>query len=225
MCGRYTINVTLEELMQIFLVEQSNYPLKPNYNVAPTQTVPVILQEEGKRVLEGFHWGLVPFWAKDKKVGFKMINARAETVAEKPAFGRLLKSQRVIIPADGFYEWRKDGKEKQPFRFQLKDKSTFGFAGLWDEWTQPNGEKLRSCTIITTTPNAFVEDVHDRMPVILERDTVEAWLDPQTNKELLQNFLVPYPADKMIRYPVSKDVGNVKNNGADLLEEVALNSK
>lgn len=168
----------------------------------------------------------MPFWAKDIKVGFKMINARAETVQEKPAFGRLLKSQRVIIPADGFYEWKKEGADKQPYRFELKDRSVYGYAGLWDEWTQPDGEKLRSCTIITTTPNDLVKDVHDRMPVILEPSGVDTWLDPEnSDKELLQSLLIPLPAEQMVRYPVSKDVGKVANNGAQLIEKIEINSK
>jgi putative SOS response-associated peptidase YedK len=226
MCGRYTIYVDIDELMAIFSVDESRYEYKPNYNVAPTHTVPVIINEDGRRVLDGYRWGLVPFWAKDIKVGFKMINARAETVAEKPAYGRLLKSQRVIIPADGFYEWKQESGGKQPYRFTLRNKSAYGYAGLWDEWRRPNGEKLRSCTIITTKPNELVADVHDRMPVILPQNVVDTWLDPgTTDKELLQSLLAPYPADEMRRYPVSKDVGSVKNTGPRLIEKIPLNSK
>jgi len=228
MCGRYTIYVDIEELIHLFAIDSADirYEYKPNYNVAPTHTVPVILNDDGRRVIDGFRWGLVPFWAKDVKIGFKMINARAETVAEKPAYGRLLKSRRVVIPADGFYEWQKVGAEKQPYRFTLKDESPYGYAGLWDEWKQPDGELLRSCTIITTTPNDLVKDVHDRMPVILPSDAVDTWLDPETtDKETLQSLLAPYPADKMTRYAVSKDVGNVKNSGSKLIEKLAINSK
>lgn len=225
MCGRFTIDAGLEEIMNTFMVDQNHIDYNPNYNVAPTHKVPVVINEGSNRVLDAFQWGLIPVWAKDKKIGYKMINARAETVSEKPAYGRLLKSKRVVIPSTGFYEWKKEGSDKQPYRFQLKDKSVYGFAGLWDEWTESNGEKIRSCTIITTRPNELVEDVHDRMPVILDVSRIEAWLDPEmSDNELLQSFLVPYNSDSMIRYPVSKKVGNVRNNTPELIEEVSLNS-
>ncbi|SFB58166.1 Putative SOS response-associated peptidase YedK [Cohnella sp. OV330] len=226
MCGRYTIQTTLEELMAMFALDRiGDVHLTPNYNVAPSHAVPAIIEEGGERLLAEFHWGLIPFWAKDTKIGFKMINARAESVFTKPAYKGLAKRRRAIIPADGFYEWQKSENGKQPYRFVLKNGDPFGFAGLWDEWDGPDGP-LRSCTIITTKPNKLVKEIHDRMPVMLSPDALDAWLDPhEEDPDRLAKLLVPYDADQMKRYPVSKEVGSVKNTGAALIEEIPLNSK
>ncbi|CAI6087093.1 SOS response-associated protein YedK [Cohnella sp. JJ-181] len=212
--------------MAMFALDRVGHAnLTPNYNVAPTQTVPAIIAEDGERVLAELRWGLIPFWAKDEKVGFKMINARAESVAAKPAYRNLIKRRRAVIPADGFYEWKKEKEGKQPFRFVLKSGEPFGFAGLWDEWRGPDGP-VRSCTIITTTPNSLVADIHDRMPVMLPDEAVGRWLDQAVeDADELKGLLVPYDADRMRRYPVSREVGSVRNTGAELIQEVALNSK
>lgn len=222
MCGRFTITVSLEELIAHYLIDDSKIAtLKPNYNVAPMHNIPaVIATDEGKRLGE-LRWGLVPFWAKDDKIGSKMINARSETVAEKPAFKRLLKSKRCIIPADGFYEWKKDGKHKHPYRILMSDGGVFSFAGLYDTWEDPDGKKISTCTIITTTPNSLMENIHDRMPVILRPEDEAGWLERNNDDvESLLKLLKPYDASKMRAYKVPATVGNVRNNSEELLEEI-----
>ncbi|MGC6589118.1 SOS response-associated peptidase [Paenibacillus sp. Dod16] len=227
MCGRFTLTSDLSEIVDTFDVSSVKYEYKARYNIAPSQTIAAINGSSGKRVLEGYRWGLVPFWAKDIKIGYKMINARAETIQSKPAFRHLITRNRLIILSDGFFEWKREGKDKkQPYRFQIKSKGVYGFAGLYDEWKHPDGEILRSCTIITTKPNDLVANVHDRMPVILDNKAVDVWLDPEvTDKDKLQELLSPFPADNMLSYPVSAAVGNVKNTGSELIDEIPLNSK
>jgi putative SOS response-associated peptidase YedK len=166
-------------------------------------------------------WGLIPFWAKDASVGYKMINARAETVATKPAFREALKKRRCLIPADGFYEWKKDGKTKTPFCFTMADESLFAFAGLWEQWKNPEGQLVETCSIITTTPNALLADVHDRMPVILPDDAYDLWLDPGFQKtDAICEVLNPFDAKLMRRYEVSSRVNLVKNDDAACAEPV-----
>ncbi|MGG3278971.1 SOS response-associated peptidase [Paenibacillus solani] len=227
MCGRFTLTSEVSDVIETFDVSKVDYEYQPRYNIAPSQTIAVIKEHSGRRILEGYRWGLVPFWAKDIKIGYKMINARAETIQSKPAFRHLISRNRIIIPSDGFYEWKREGKDKkQPYRFQIKSKGVYGFAGLYDEWTDPDGEKLRSCTIITTQPNDLVANVHDRMPVILDNKAIDIWLDPEVeDKEKLQKLLTPFPAASMLSYPVSAAVGNVKNTGSELIDEIPLNSK
>ncbi|OMF27296.1 SOS response-associated peptidase [Paenibacillus sp. FSL H8-0259] len=222
MCGRFTITVTLEELITHYLIDDSKLAtLKPNYNVAPMHNVPAVIASDAGKRLGELRWGLVPFWAKDEKIGSKMINARAETVADKPAFKRLLKTKRCIIPADGFYEWKKDGTSKQPYRILMSDGSLFSFAGLYDTWEDPEGKKLSTCTIITTTPNSLMEDIHDRMPVILRPEDEADWLGRDNDDvESLLKLLKPYDAAKMRAYKVPSAVGNVRNNSKDLLEDI-----
>ncbi|MGO4699540.1 SOS response-associated peptidase [Paenibacillus sp. 2TAB26] len=221
MCGRYTITSELDEIINTFAIVETDYEYTKRYNVAPTQIVPGIILKEGKRVLSGFRWGLIPFWSKDPKIAYKMINARAEGIEKKPAFRSLLKRNRILIPSNGFYEWRKEGEGKQPYRFQMKTKAVYAFAGLYDTWRDSNGEPISTCTIITTTPNQLVSDVHDRMPVILT--DIHGWLNPEM--EDVSQFLKPFPADEMMKYPVSRDVGNVKNSDESLIKEIPLNSK
>ncbi|AIQ31264.1 hypothetical protein P40081_26190 [Paenibacillus sp. FSL P4-0081] len=222
MCGRFTITVTLEELIAHYLIDDSKIAtLKPNYNVAPMHNVPAVIASDAGKRLGELRWGLVPFWAKDEKIGSKMINARAETVADKPAFKRLLKTKRCIIPADGFYEWKKDGTSKQPYRILMSDGSLFSFAGLYDTWEDPEGKKLSTCTIITTTPNSLMEDIHDRMPVILRPEDEADWLGRDNDDvESLLKLLKPYDAAKMRAYKVPSAVGNVRNNSKELLEDI-----
>lgn len=222
MCGRYTITVSLEELLLLFSADQPNVPFHiPRYNVAPMQRVPAILNDGERNRLGELRWGLVPVWAKDPKIGNQMINARSETITEKPAFRGLLTRKRCVIPADGFYEWKKEGSNKQPYRIVLRSRTVFGFAGLYDTWTGPNGEKISTCTIITTAPNELMADIHDRMPVILQRENEAVWLDRENqDKDFLQSLLRPYDASDMHAYPVGTAVGNVRNNSPELIEAI-----
>jgi putative SOS response-associated peptidase YedK len=221
MCGRYTITITEDELIARYMIEEpTNRYHQPRFNVAPTQKVPVILNDEGVLKLDAFRWGLVPFWAKDTKIGYTMINARADTVTVKPAFKNAFKQRRCLIPADGFYEWKKTGSDKQPYRILLKDERIFSMAGQWETWNSPEGEKIYSCTIITTDPNELMVDIHDRMPMILSIEDEKKWLDKEQSVEDLKAMLQPFPVEEMKAYPVSKDVGNVKNQGLELVEEI-----
>ncbi|GGG13944.1 putative SOS response-associated peptidase YoqW [Paenibacillus albidus] len=223
MCGRFTITVTLEELMTRYLIDDSKIQhLSPNYNVAPMHNIPAVIGSDSGNRLGELRWGLVPVWAKDNKIGNKMINARSETVAEKPAFKRLLKSRRCIIPADGFYEWKKEGSSKQPMRILLSDGGIFSFAGLYDTWEDPEGNKLSTCTIITTEPNSLMADIHNRMPVILRPEDEADWLGRDNDDvQSLLGLLKPYQSSKMRAYPVDPSVGNVRNNSVDLIQEIA----
>lgn len=219
MCGRFTLHHTLEELEERFAAEVEAKPpaeTEPRYNIAPTQDVLVVTQN-GARHLQGYHWGLIPSWAKDPAIGSKMINARAETLAEKPSFRTALQRRRCLIPADGFYEWQDttadanqaSGKKapRTPMHIRLQDGGLFAFAGLWDEWRAPDGSPLRSCTIITTAPNAVTAPIHDRMPVILRPEDEGLWLDRSvTESAALLPLLVPYPAERMEAYAVSRQV-------------------
>lgn len=228
MCGRYTSKAKKEEIEKEFdaVVDKIHEDLlKPRYNIAPTQFVGVIRRLERDHVLSGMKWGLIPGWAKDASIGSKMINARAETVAEKPAFRSAFKSRRVILPASGFYEWQKSGGKgaKQPFYFYMKDKPVFGFAGLWEEWTdKETGDVIESCTIITTEANKVLEPVHDRMPVILKPEDYELWLDPKVKEPAkLQHLLAPYPAKEMTSHAVSRAVNSPSLNDAELINPVS----
>jgi len=216
MCGRYLITTPLEAIRQIFKVDQSPN-LAPRYNVAPTQTVPIIRRGDGGRELVTVRWGLVPFWAKDLKIGARMINAKAETVAEKPAFRDSYKRKRCLVPADGFYEWKKTEGGKQPYLIRLKTAEPFAFAGLWADWKdKESGERIETCTIITTEPNALAATIHNRMPAILAPEAYDLWLDPEAADG--RTLLGPFPAEAMEAFPVSPRVGNVKNDDPGLIE-------
>lgn len=225
MCGRYTITVTIDELLLHYNIDGPPIPFHtPRYNVAPGQMTPAIINDGKQNRIGPLKWGLIPSWAKDEKMGFKMINARAETVMEKPAYRASFKSKRCIIPADGFYEWKVIGTAKQPMRIMLKSRNIFSMAGLYDTWISPDGQKISTCTIITTTPNSLMLDIHDRMPVILRPEDEALWLDRDNQDvDLLQSLLVPYDAAEMQAYPVSSQVGNVKNDSSELIEEISTN--
>ena len=183
----------------------------PRYNIAPTQPVPVIRQhpKEPVRELSLMRWGLIPSWAKDASGAAKMINARSETAATLPAFRDAMKSRRCLIPVDGFYEWMRTGKTKQPYCFEVNDGALFAFAGIWDRWKDPSGQWVKSCSILTTTPNAVTSPVHDRMPVILDPDSYDLWLDPgMSNVGEVSNLLRPYDARLMRSYPVSARINH-----------------
>ena len=175
MCGRFTLTDSPTELLAALGIEAA--ALAPRYNIAPTQAVAAVVNQAPRR-LDLLHWGLVPSWAKDATIGSRMINARVETLAEKPSFAAPLKTRRCLILADGFYEWRKAGTTKTPIYLRLADRAPFAFAGLWETWTPPGGEMLRSCTIVTTAARGVVAAIHDRMPVVLPRERHEAWLAP-----------------------------------------------
>lgn len=222
MCGRFTIVAEAGLLIQRFGIEAIPFEWRPLYNVAPGQPIPAIIEDRGQRRIGQLRWGLVPSWAQDEKIGYKMINARDETLREKPAFRRLLERKRCLIPADGFYEWKKTGNKKQPMRITMRDGQPFAFAGLFDTWIAPDGQRLHTCTIITTRPNEVVAEIHDRMPVILRRQDESIWLDrDRTDVDLLQSLLAPYDAGGMRAYPVSNLVGNAKNDLPECIAEIA----
>jgi putative SOS response-associated peptidase YedK len=220
MCGRYSITTNPEALRRLFAFLNATPNIRPRYNAAPTDDLPVVrLDRQGNRELVMLRWGLIPSWANDPKIGYSTINARAETVATKPAFREAFRKRRCLVVADGFYEWAKEGGSKQPYRITLKDGEPFAMAGLW-EWWRKGEQRIESFTIIVTTANDLSRPIHDRMPVILHPDTWEAWLtakDAETPAVLLQ----PYPASQMTMYPVSKRVGNVKNDDPELIEPAA----
>jgi putative SOS response-associated peptidase YedK len=221
MCGRYSFSPEIQQIIQKFKIDEITFEYTPRYNIAPGQLIPAILAHESKNRLGQLKWGLIPYWAKDEKIAFKTINAKAETVHEKPAFKHAFKRKRCIIPADGFYEWKKTESGKQPMRITMKSGEPFGMAGLFDSWTAPDGTKVHTCTIITTRPNELVGEIHDRMPVILRPEDEAIWLDREKQDlELLQSLLVPYPAEEMRAYPVSPLVGNVKNDSVECIKEV-----
>ena len=219
MCGRYTLKTPVDTLAKQFEADEYPSSLTPSYNIAPTQQVATVLVEDGKRKLEMLHWGLIPSWADDPAIGNRMINARAETVATKPSYRSAFKSRRCLILADGFYEWQKTSNGKQPFYIRMEDGSPFAFAGLWEIWK--NGREIRSSTIVTTEPNELVEEIHNRMPVILHPEDYEMWLDPDFDeKEPLTTLLKPYPASEMEAYPVSRRVNKPSNNQPEVIEAV-----
>jgi putative SOS response-associated peptidase YedK len=224
MCGRFTNKAKPKEIEKEFKIGKLNQKIfEPRYNIAPTQNIPVVLEANSERIIETLRWGLIPSWAKDESIGSKLINARSETLAEKPSFKNAFRSHRCIIPASGFFEWQKSAKgAKQPFYFYLKDKDVFGFAGLYEEWLdRDSGEQIETFTIITTEANEVLKSVHDRMPVILKPKDYDQWLDAKekdTNK--LQKLLVSYPAKEIDSYKVSKDVNSPSNDSSELIENL-----
>ncbi|APO46799.1 DUF159 family protein [Paenibacillus xylanexedens] len=222
MCGRFTITDPIEAIMDRYYASIADgFDYKPNYNAAPMQYIPTIIGSKDGNRLGALRWGLVPSWAKDDKIGNKMINARAETLTEKTSFKSLISSKRCIIPTNGIYEWRKEGTQKQPMRILMKDDRLFSLAGLYDTWTDPDGNKLSTCTIITTEPNSLMEDIHNRMPVILRSEDETEWLGrDKDDVQSLLGLLKPYQGSEMRAYEVPKEVGNVRNNSEGLLKEI-----
>jgi putative SOS response-associated peptidase YedK len=229
MCGRYSQVRAWSDLVRLYRITAPATPLNlpPRYNIAPTQDVPVVrsTREGGSRELVLLRWGLVPFWAKDIAGGYKMINARAESVFTSPAFRNSIRRKRCLIPADGFYEWRQpppppEGAKarKQPYLIHRLDGQPLALAGIWSTWKEPeSGEWLRSCAIVTTTPNQLMARIHDRMPVILPEAAWDRWLDPTLDDvDELRGLLVPYVADELEAYPVSTLVNNTRNESPDL---------
>lgn len=192
---------------------------EPRYNIAPSQPAPVIIKAD-EFEMKMMKWGLVPYWAKDPKIGFKLINARAETITEKPSFKTAFKKRRCLVPADGFYEWDKNkvARVKIPHRFVLKTGELFSFAGLWDAWKTPEGESLETFTIITTAPNELMEPIHNRMPVILKSRDEDLWLDPRADQSSLLSLLKPYDSNLMEEYEVSVKVNSPREEAPDLIQ-------
>lgn len=213
MCGRYTLYKTAQ-LAERFQTPRPAFVLKDSYNVAPGQFMPVIIQSEHGRTIEVMKWGLVPSWAKDMNIGYKMINARAESVFEKPAWRGPIKYRRCLVPATGFYEWQRlaEPRTKQPYFIHPKDRELFAFAGMYDVWHDHMGNELWSFTILTTGPNTEMASLHDRMPVILQHEDEAHWLDDTLPQEAIQELLRPLPDNSLEMYPVSTDVNVVKNN-------------
>lgn len=224
MCGRFTQFHSAQAIAKAF--QLADVPeLDPHYNIAPTQAIAAVLQPAPKaeRQFRFFRWGLIPSWSKDLAIGARLINARAETVAEKPSFRSAFRHRRCLIPADGFYEWQRQESQKQPFYFHLQDHQPFAFAGLWEQWQSPDGEAVETCTILTTTANEILESVHDRMPVILASEDYNTWLDPELQTaSQLQPLLRPYPADQMVAYPVSRAVNRASFDAPNCIQPLAV---
>lgn len=219
MCGRFTLRSTDRIRMRLSNAQQLSLEvLAPRYNIAPSQEVLVVTHKENERVANVMRWGLIPSWSKEPK-GF--INARAETLELKPSFSESFERRRCLVPADGFYEWRRDKKSRQPFYFQLEDEAPFAFAGLWDRW-EKDGISINSCAIVTTTPNELLATIHDRMPVILSAAAQDEWLQSKADPSSLEELLVPFPAAAMKSHPVSTQVNYADVEGAELVEPVEL---
>ena len=215
MCGRYSLTSNMDDLQARFDFEARDLVYRPRYNVAPTQTVLSVVNDQGNRA-EFMRWGLIPFWAKDPKIGARMINARAETVGQKPAFRNALRKRRCLILADGFYEWQKQAGKKVPMYIAAKSREPFAMAGLFETWKSPSGENVRSCTIITTLPNSLMESIHNRMPVTLAQDAEATWLDPEIDDAAdVMPLLMPCPADQLEAYPVSSLVNSPQNDSPE----------
>ena len=221
MCGRFVLTANPDVIQTAFDLTSIPAQMTPRYNIAPTQPVAVITNDDPK-ALTFYRWGLIPSWAKDIKIGNQMINARSESVHEKPAFRSAFKRRRCLIPSDGFYEWRKEGGDKIPMFIHLKDREIFAMAGLWESWHSADGSEIRSCTILTTEANSFMQTMHDRMPVILHKDDYEFWLSPEEQPvPALQALLKPFEPDAMAAYPVSKMVNRPNNDVPECIEPVA----
>lgn len=224
MCGRYTITVEEEILFARFKILENGGQFTPRYNVAPTQNNPVVLlNQKSQRIMAWMKWGLIPFWAKDASIGSRMINARLETLTQKPSFKTALIKRRCLVPADGYYEWSKTGntRNKQPFRIVLKSRELFTFAGLWDEWKNEEGDKIQSYTIITTEADSLVAKIHPRMPMILRPENEDKWIDPALKDvDTIEKLLRPYPFNIMEMYEVSPLVGSANIDVESLVESI-----
>ena len=215
MCGRFSISTPTEILRVRFNVPRAE-DLKPNYNAAPTQNLPVILNSE-PTTINLCRWGLIPFWAKEERIGNGMINARAETLLQKPSFRTPFKKQRCLVLADGFYEWKRTSDRKIPHRISMRDHEPFAFAGIWEVWKTPDGEDVKTFSIITTEPNELMKPLHHRMPVIMKQENEEKWLQEIDISEA-QKMLEPYPFEDLEAYPISTLVNNPRNNSEDIIK-------
>jgi putative SOS response-associated peptidase YedK len=218
MCGRFALaadNETVAQQFELSLPEGMN--LAPRYNIAPTQPVAAVRLSRGQRELTHFHWGLIPSWSQDAKMGSRLINARSETVTDKPSFRTAFKRRRCLIPASGFYEWQKLNGSKQPLYIQPTEEALFAFAGLWELWHSADGGEIESCTILTTTPNELMAQIHNRMPVIVEPGDYDLWLEPGDDPEQGLHLLRPFPSHKMAAYPVSTLINSPRNDSPECI--------
>lgn len=222
MCGRFTLFTDIEEIKERFDIQGSfDEEYQFSYNIAPSQSVLAVINDGVRNRLGYLRWGLIPFWAKDEKAGYKMINARAETIAEKASFRNAYKKKRCLIIADSFYEWKKTPERKIPMRIKLKNHAPFGMAGLWESWKSPEGISIYSCSVITTVPNELMTSIHDRMPVILKPEDEKDWLNPSINDPAyLQQYLKSFDSEQMEAFEVSTDVNSTKNNSPNLIQQI-----
>ncbi|MED3789129.1 SOS response-associated peptidase [Peribacillus frigoritolerans] len=222
MCGRFTLFTDIEEIKERFDIQGSfDEEYQFSYNIAPSQFVLSVINDGVRNRLGYLRWGLIPFWAKDEKAGYKMINARAETIAEKASFRNAYRKKRCMIIADSFYEWKKTPERKIPMRIKLKNHAPFGMAGLWESWKSPEGISIYSCSVITTVPNELMTSIHDRMPVILKPEDEKDWLNPSINDPAyLQQYLKSFDSEQMEAFEVSTDVNSTKNNSPNLIQQI-----
>lgn len=220
MCGRYVLKATRQELEQKYKADAGKIDsLEASYNVAPSMQMPVVREEGEKRLIAPFRWGLIPFWADSMNTGYSMINARAESLTQKKSFSKPFRSQRCVVPASGFYEWKKTGNGKIPHYITLKNSPVMSFAGLYEEWESPGKEIVKSFTIITTDANKPMKELHDRMPAMLLDEEIELWLDPRNNDtDALQDLLRPWPDDDIDFWRVGQEVNNARSSGKHLIE-------
>ena len=222
MCGRFTLTSDQDSFGDRFSFTGFDLGWVPSFNIAPTQEVLTVTNDGSENRPELMRWGLVPSWAKDPKIGNRMINARSETLTEKPSFRTAFERRRCLIPADGFYEWKREGKAKKPMLITANPGGLFAFAGLWETWKQPDDSWLLTCAIITTSANEFMKSIHDRMPVILPRESEASWLDPEEqDTAMLSELLLPYDSGRMEAYEVSTLVNSPRNNFPEVIEPVA----
>lgn len=222
MCGRFALSIPFTELSKLYKVT-NKIELKPNYNITPQSNIPVILQfdKTGGREIHLLKWGLIPHWSKDASMGYKLINARADTIDSKPSFRESFKQRRCIIPAEGFYEWEKESK--QPYFIKPK-KGIFSFAGIWDKWSDPQGHAVLTCAIITTNANQSISSIHDRVPVTLKEEEIDTWLNAETTVDRLKPHLHPPKDDEIEFWKVDRKVSRPENNGADLIRKLTINT-
>lgn len=217
MCGRFAL-ATEKNILEMLYDLELRGDLTPRYNIAPSQDILAVrANPEGKKEPAYFRWGLVPFWAKDEKIGYRMINARAETAAEKPSFREAIRKRRLLIPASGFFEWKKEEKGKQPYYICRKDKNPFSLGGLWERW-EKGSSPLESCTILTTEPNSLLAPLHNRMPLIITPEAYGSWLDPETPSAAVNKLLQPADPELFTAYPVSRAVNSPVNDMPDIIE-------
>jgi putative SOS response-associated peptidase YedK len=220
MCGRFTLYQPLQALLDYFYLSVASLDYEPRFNIAPSQAVLAVVSDGEQNRLGYLKWGLIPHWAKDPSIGHKLINARAETLMEKPSFRESYQKRRCLIPADGFYEWKRTAEGKVPLYIRLRQQPLFTFAGLWERWISPSGERITTCTIITTEPNELMRDIHQRMPVILNREQERVWLDRNADRNTLELCLRPYPAQEMEAYEVSRAVNSPRTDEPKLIEKL-----